>query len=58
MSIHPKTLADAERIFKELSASGKVEMPFQKTFWSPGFGMTTDRFGIPWMGNCEAAPVA
>jgi PhnB protein len=55
--IAPKTYGDAERIFNELSASGKVEMPFQKTFWSQGFGMTSDRFGIPWMVNCETAPV-
>lgn len=54
VSIHVKTHADGERIFKELSAGGNVEMPFQKTFWSPGFGMTTDRFGIPWMVNCAA----
>ena len=58
VSVHPKTYEDAERIFKELSAGGKVEMPFQKTFWSPGFGMTRDRFGIPWMVNCDAQPAA
>jgi PhnB protein len=53
VSVHPKTYADAERSFNELSAGGNVEMPFQKTFWSPGFGMTRDRFGIPWMVNCD-----
>ena len=57
VSIAPKSYADAERIFKELSAGGQVEMPFQKTFWSPGFGMTVDRFGIPWMVNCDVAAV-
>lgn len=45
--------AKGERIFNALSAGGKVDMPFQKTFWSNGFGMCTDRFGIPWMINCE-----
>jgi PhnB protein len=55
VSISPKTYADGERIFKELSAGGEVEMPFQKTFWAAGFGMCIDRFGIPWMVNCEAA---
>ena len=34
---------------------GKVSLPFQKTFWSAGFGMVVDRFGIPWMVNCEQA---
>jgi PhnB protein len=58
VSIAPKTYGDAERIFTELSAGGNVEMPFQKTFWSAGFGMTRDRFGIPWMVNYEEAPAA
>jgi PhnB protein len=47
--------ADAERIFNALAENGKVSMPFQTTFWSPGFGMLVDRFGIPWMVNCEPA---
>jgi PhnB protein len=53
VSISLKNPADGERIFKALSEGGTVTMPFQKTFWSPGFGMLTDRFGIPWMINCE-----
>ena len=48
-----KDLSDAERIFRSLSEGGKVTMPLQQTFWSPGFGMLVDRFGIPWMVNCE-----
>jgi PhnB protein len=24
-------------------------MPLGKTFWSPCFGMVTDRFGVGWM---------
>jgi len=43
---------EAERVFKELAASGTVQMPLQKTFWTEGFGMVTDRFGTPWMVNC------
>lgn len=42
-----------ERIFNALSEGGTVTMPFEKTFWASGFGMCTDRFGIPWMVNCE-----
>jgi PhnB protein len=45
--------ADAERIFQALAANGTVTMPFQETFWAHGFGMCTDRFGTPWMVNCE-----
>lgn len=46
--------AQGERIFKALAEGGTVTMPFQKTFWSPGFGMVTDRFGVPWMVNVGA----
>ena len=42
-----------EEIFNKLSEGGSVTMPFGPTFWAKGFGMCTDRFGIPWMINCE-----
>jgi PhnB protein len=44
--------AEAESKFKALSEGGSVNMPFGKTFFSKGFGMCTDQFGIPWMVNC------
>lgn len=44
---------DAERVFEDLSRDGSVEMPMQETFWARRFGMTVDRFGVPWMVNCE-----
>ena len=44
--------AEAERKFKALSEGGSTNMPFGKTFFSKGFGMCTDQFGIPWMVNC------
>jgi PhnB protein len=44
--------AEAERKFKALCEGGSVNMPFGKTFFSKGFGMGTDQFGIPWMVNC------
>jgi PhnB protein len=44
---------DAERIFPALAENGTVRMPLQKTFWAIRFGMLVDRFGIPWMVNCE-----
>ena len=47
--------ADAERIFKAFADGGAVTMPFAKTFWSAGFGMVVDRFGIPWMVSSEQA---
>lgn len=53
VSIHVEGVAEAERVFNALAENGKVTMPFQQTFWSPGFGMCVDQFGIPWMVNCE-----
>jgi PhnB protein len=44
---------EAERVFKALAEGGQVRMPLQKTFWAARFGMLTDKFGIPWMVNCE-----
>ena len=43
--------AEAERRFKALAEGGSVNMPFAKTFFSKGFGMCVDQFGIPWMVN-------
>ncbi len=45
--------AEAERVFAALSDGGSVQMPIQETFWAARFGMLIDRFGIPWMVNCE-----
>jgi PhnB protein len=41
--------ASAERLFNALSDGGNVLMPWQPTFWTDGFGMVADRFGILWM---------
>ena len=40
---------EADRAFSNLSQGGSVKMPLTKTFWSPRFGMLTDRFGLGWM---------
>jgi PhnB protein len=36
----------AARVFDALAEGGKVGMPLGKTFFSPCFGMVTDRFGV------------
>lgn len=41
--------AEAGRVFDALSQGGEVQMPLGQTFFSPAFGMCTDRFGTPWM---------
>ena len=53
VSIGVKKTSEGERIFRALAEGGEVKMPFGKTFWAEGFGMCIDRFGIPWMVNCE-----
>src|SRR5262249_55723326 len=45
----------AERTFQALADNGTVRMPIQQTFWATRFGMVVDKFGTPWMINCEAA---
>jgi PhnB protein len=42
---------EADRLFAALADGGRVQMPLDKTFWSPRFGMVTDRFGVGWMIN-------
>ena len=44
---------DAERVFHALAEKGTVTLPIQQTFWTARFGMLVDKFGIPWMINCE-----
>ena len=54
MSITVAGEDQAQRLFAGLSEGGQVRMPLTKTFFSPGFGMLTDRFGVPWMIHVEA----
>ncbi len=49
---------EARRIFDAFADGGAVEMPLGETFWSPLFGTCTDRFGVNWMVNVEAAETA
>jgi PhnB protein len=41
--------ADARKLFDALAAGGSVEMPLTPTFWSPCYGMVTDKFQVGWM---------
>ena len=52
VSLQVEDPTDAERRFKALADGGSINMPFGKTFFSKGFGMCVDKFGIPWMVNC------
>ena len=48
--------AEAGRVFAALSEGGQVQMPLSKTFWSPRFGIVSDRFGVGWMISVAAQP--
>jgi PhnB protein len=45
---------EVDRRFNALSDGGEVRMPLDKTFFSPRFGMLTDRFRVGWIVLVEA----
>lgn len=45
----------SERIFAALSEEGKIKMPLQETFFSPAYGIVTDKFGITFQIFTEEA---
>ena len=53
VTLNIKAPAEAERVFKALAECGTTTMPLTETFWANKFGTVTDRFGTPWMINCE-----
>ncbi len=58
VAVHTDDVDQARAWFEGLSEGGRVIMPFQATFWSPGYGSFTDKFGIPWMVNTNGQPPA
>lgn len=42
---------EGKRWFDALAADGRIEMPWQETFWAHGFGKVSDKFGVSWMIN-------
>ncbi|HEV3164782.1 MAG TPA: VOC family protein [Isosphaeraceae bacterium] len=49
LSLTVANAAEAKRSFDALAEGGQVKMPLGKTFFSPSFGMLSDRFGVSWM---------
>ena len=49
LALYTANEAEAEKRFNALVEGGEVKMPLHKTFFSPRFGMLTDRFGVMWM---------
>jgi PhnB protein len=53
VNISVDTPAEADRIYAALAEGGNQTMPIAETFWAHRFGTCVDRFGTPWMVNCE-----
>ena len=49
LSVSAANESEADKLFDALGKGGKVVMPLAKTFYSPRFGMVTDKFGVGWM---------
>jgi PhnB protein len=56
LALSVESEADADRAFTALADGGVVDMPLTKTFWSPRYGMVTDRFGVSWMVMVYSQP--
>jgi PhnB protein len=49
LSIEVASVEEAKKRFDALADGGQVQQALTPTFFSPGFGMVADRFGVPWM---------
>lgn len=49
ISLNDPDEAEVKRLYAALSDGGSIQMPLTPTFWSPLFGMCTDKFGVGWM---------
>lgn len=54
INLEPDTRTETDRLFRALSAGGKVEMHLQEMFWGGYFGSCTDKYGVQWMFNCSS----
>ena len=55
LSLQMNDTSEAERVFNALAQGGRIVLPLEKTFWAARFGMLVDRFGIPWLINCDGS---
>ena len=49
LALSVATTEEAHSAFNALADEGSIEMPLCKTFWSPCYGMVTDKFNVGWM---------
>jgi len=55
LSLQLNDVAEAERLFAQLSMNGRILTPLEKTFWAERFAVVVDRFGITWLINCDGS---
>ncbi len=53
LALNYESEEEARSHFAKLSEGGEIFMALEKTFWSPLFGMLTDKYGVEWMFNVE-----
>ncbi len=53
INLEPDTRAETQRLFKALSAGGRVEQELQDMFWGDYYGSCKDKFGVQWMFVCS-----
>lgn len=49
--LEPDSREEADKLFKDLSAGGKIEMEMADQFWGDYFGSVEDKYGVHWMIN-------
>jgi PhnB protein len=54
LTLSTSSAEEVDRAFNALAEGGQVRMPLDKTFFSPRFGMLTDKFGVGWIILVEA----
>jgi PhnB protein len=54
LTLSTSSAGEVDRAFNALAEGGQVRMPLDKTFFSPRFGMLTDKFGVGWIILVEA----
>ena len=55
ITLEPESAEEAQRVFEQLAAGGKVEMPLQATEWAEKYGSCVDQFGVQWMVSYSGA---
>lgn len=58
MMVNSESFDELKGYFDKLLSEGQVIMPYEKTFWSSGYGMVLDKYGITWQFNCDEEPNA